>query len=84
MGYGDFKDLTRRTISDKILPDEAFSFSKNLKYVRYQCGLSLMVYKLFDKKSGSDITSSDSDIKNENISSKELAEELNIPNIRKF
>ena len=79
MAYGDFKDLTRRTISDKILPDEAFSFSKNLKYVRYQCGLSLMVYKLFDKKSGSD-----SDIKNENISSKELAEELNIPNIRKF
>ena len=50
MAYGDFKDLTRRTISDKILPDEAFSFSKNLKYVRYQCGLSLMVYKLFDKK----------------------------------
>ena len=47
MANGDFKDLTRRTISDKILPDEAFSFSKNLKYVRYQCGLSLMVYKLW-------------------------------------
>ena len=83
MAYGDFKDLTRRTISDKILPDKAFSFSKNLKYVRYQYGLSLMVYKLW-QKSGSDISRSDSDIKNENISSKELAEELNIPNIRTF
>ena len=28
MAYGDFKDLTRRTVSDKILRDKAFSFAK--------------------------------------------------------
>ena len=37
-----------------------------------------MVYRLFDKKN------SGSDIKNENISNKELAEELHKPIIRKF
>ena len=30
--YGDFKDLTRRTASDKILPDKAFNIAKNQKY----------------------------------------------------
>ena len=36
MAYGDFKDLTRRTASDKILHDKAFSIAKNLKYDGYQ------------------------------------------------
>ena len=31
MAYGDFKDLTRRTASDKILRDKAFSLDKNPK-----------------------------------------------------
>ena len=31
MAYGDFKDLTRRTASDKILPDMAFHSASNLK-----------------------------------------------------
>ena len=35
MAYGDFKDLTRRTASDKLLRDEAFNIPKNPKY-RYQ------------------------------------------------
>ena len=35
MAYGDFKDLTRRTVSDKILPDKAFNIAKNPKYYRY-------------------------------------------------
>ena len=30
--YGDFKDLTRRTASDKILHDKGFNITKNLKY----------------------------------------------------
>ena len=34
MTYGDFKDLTRRTVSDKILRDKAFNIAKNLKYDR--------------------------------------------------
>ena len=28
--YGDFKDLTRRTASDKILSDKAFNIAKHL------------------------------------------------------
>ena len=34
--YGDFKDLTRRTASDKILHDKAFNTAKNPKYDWYQ------------------------------------------------
>ena len=49
MVYGDFKDLTRRTASDKILPGKAFSIAKNPKYDGYQRGLVSMIYKLFDK-----------------------------------
>ena len=50
MVYGDFKDLTRRTASDKILRDKAFNIAKNPKYDGYQCGIASMVYKFFDKK----------------------------------
>ena len=50
MAYGDFKDLTRRTASDKILRDKAFNIAKNPKYDGYQRGLASMVYKFFDKK----------------------------------
>ena len=31
MAYGDFKDLTRRTASYKILRDEKFDISRNLE-----------------------------------------------------
>ena len=51
MAYGDFKDLARRTASDKVLRDKAFNIAKNSKYDGYQRGLSSMVYKFFDKKS---------------------------------
>ena len=50
MAYGDFKDLARRTVFDKILKDKAFNIAKNPKYHRYQRGLASMVYKYFDKK----------------------------------
>ena len=36
MTYGDFKDLTRRTASDKILHNKAFNIATNAKYVLYQ------------------------------------------------
>ena len=71
MAYGDFKDLTRRTASDKILHGK--------KYDGYQRGLASMVYKFFDKKK-----KSDSGIKNEDMSDQQLAEELHKPIIRKF
>ena len=32
MVYGDFKDLTRKTASDKILSDKAFNIAKHPKY----------------------------------------------------
>ena len=51
MGYADFKELARRTASDKILMDKAFNIAKNPKYDRYQRGLASMIYKFFDKKS---------------------------------
>ena len=58
MAYGDFKDLTRRRASDKILCD---NIARNPKYDGYQCVLASMVYKFFDKKT------SGRSIKNENI-----------------
>ena len=43
MAYGDFKDLTRRIASDKILRDKAFNIAKNPKYYGYRKGLTSMV-----------------------------------------
>ena len=51
MAYGDFKDIARRTVSDKVLTDKAFNVAKNPKYDGYQKGLASMIYKFFDKKS---------------------------------
>ena len=78
MAYGDFKDLTRRTASDKILHHKALNIAKNPKYDEYQRGLASLVYIFFDKKT------SGSGIKNKNISNKELVEELHKPIIRNF
>ena len=72
------KDLTRLTVSDKILCDKAFDIAKNPRYDGYQRGIALMVYKVFDKKT------SRSGTKNENISNQQLAEELHKPIIRNF
>ena len=79
MAYGDFKDLARRTASDKVLRDKAFNIAKNPKYDGYQRGLASMVYNFFDKKSvGS--SAANNEIK-QNL---ELAEELHKPIIRNF
>ena len=50
MAHGDFKDLTRRTVSDEILHDEAFDVPKNPKYDGYQRALASMFYNFFGKK----------------------------------
>ena len=50
MAYGDFKDLKRKTQSDKVLKDKAFAIASNPKYDGYQRGLASMVYKFFHKK----------------------------------
>ena len=78
MVYGDFKDITRRTASDKILHDKEFNITKNPEYDGYQRGLASMVTNFSIK--GIPCSS----IKNENISNKELAGELNKPIFRKF
>ena len=70
MVYRDFKDLTKRTVPDKILSDKGFNIAKNPKYDGYQYGLASMVYNFFDKET-SGIT-----VKSENTSNKKLAEEL--------
>ena len=78
MAYCDFKDLKRRTASDKIWSDKAFNIAKNPKYDSYQRGLASMVYKFFDKRSvgsGVDILSEFNE---------QLAKELHKPIIRKF
>ena len=50
MAYGDFKDLDRRTASDKILRDKAINIGKNRKNDGYLRDCASMVYKCFDKK----------------------------------
>ena len=71
MTYGDFKDLARRTASDKVLRDEAFNVAKNPKYDGYQRRLASMVYKSFDKKSAG-IGIADNKIKQDSQLAKEL------------
>ena len=51
IAYGKYKDLRKRTQSDKVLKDKAFAIANNPKYDEYQRGLSSMVYNFFDKKS---------------------------------
>ena len=80
--YSDGKDLTKRTVTDKILRNRAFNIAKDQKYDGYQRGLASMVYKIFDKKSKG------SGGKHVNIKhtpqNQQLAEELHKPIIRKF
>ena len=79
MAYGEFKDLARRTASDKVLRDKVFYIVKNPRYDGYQRGLASMVYKFFDKKSkGSGVAN------NEIKQNLQLAKELHKPIIRKF
>ena len=80
--YSDSKDLTKRTVADKILRNRAFNIAKDPKYDGYQRGLASMVYKFLDKKSKR------SGAKNVNTKltpqNQQLAEELHKTIIRKF
>ena len=78
MTYRDFKDLARRTASDKVLRGKALNIAKNPKYDGYQRGLASVIYKCFDRKS----KGSGANIPLE--SNEELAEELHKPIIKKF
>ena len=71
--YSESKDLAKRTISDKILKDRAYETARNCGYDEYQRALASMVYKFFDKKTGSRISENE-----------QLAEELHKPVTKKF
>ena len=76
MNYGNYKDLNKRTQSDKALRGKAFEIVSNPKYDYQQRRLASMVYKFFDKKlSGSGVNL---------IQNQQLANELHEPIIRKF
>ena len=70
MAYGDFKDLTGRTVSDKILRDKAFNIANNLQYDDNKEVLLQWFVNFSIKKTSGSV------IKNKNISNKELAEKL--------
>ena len=87
MAYGDFKDLKRRTASDKILRNKAINIAKNPMYDGYQRGLAPMVYKLFNKKSASLLDQSvlGSGVANNEIKQNlQKAKEIQKPIVRKF
>ena len=90
MGYKDFKDLPKRTTSDKVLHDKSFDIVKNLKYDGCQLRLASMLFKFFDKNFGTAgenkyaTNTKGSAIKSKFMSIKYLAEELHKTIIRKF
>ena len=43
MAYGDFKDLVRRTTSDRVLRVKAFNIAKNPKYDGYQSIIKVFI-----------------------------------------
>ena len=81
----NYKNLTGKTSSDKMLHDKGFNFAKNAKYERYQRVLALIFYKFFDKKiiCYSQRPHSRNN-KNDNTWDQQLAEELHKTIIKKF
>ena len=78
MAYGGFKNLTGRTASDNILRNKAFNFAKYVNYDGHHRGFASMVYMCFVKNAA------DGAAENENMSNKELAEELHKSIIKSF
>ena len=78
MAYGDFKNLPKRIVFDKVLRDKAFNIAKNPEYDEYHGGFHSMVHIFFNEKSagnGANI---------EITSRQQLAEKLHKPIIRKI
>ena len=77
MAYGDFKDLARRTASDKLLRDKVFNFAKNYKYDGFEwaCFYGLQIFWKKVTRNGINIPLE---------SNEKLAEELHKPIIRNF
>ena len=95
MAYVDFKNLGKRTASDKVLSDKAFNAAKNSKYDGYQRSTASMVYIFLDKKISrywSTALANKSAIKNQttqnwcplDLATQQLSEELHKLIIRKL
>ena len=84
MAYEDFKNLARRTASDKVLREKAFNIAKNPKYDGYQRSLASRGYNFVDKKTTSFVRKSAKGSGFATRRSQQLAEELHKPIIRKF
>ena len=71
MAYGKYRDLTKRTQSDKFVRVKAFKIANNPNFNVYERRLAFMVYKFFDKRcKGSAVNS---------ILYQQLADELHKP-----
>ena len=83
MAYEDFKDIARRTASDKTLRDKAFNVPK---HDGYQKELASRLYNCFDKKSIASgiVNNKNNNNNNNNNNNLQLAKELHKPIIRKF
>ena len=80
--YSGSKDLTKRTVADKISRNRAFNIAKDKKYDGYQRGLASMVYNFFDKKSAGSVAKQvNTKLTRQN---QQLADQLDKPIIRKF
>ena len=55
--YSNSKNLAQRTIADRTLKDRGYVIALNPKYDGYQTGVGSMMYRFFDKKIGSAVTS---------------------------
>ena len=85
--YSDSKDLTKRTVADKIFKNKAFNIAKDPKYDGYQRGLASMFYKFFDKRFASvaDKTTEGSGVNTKlALQNQQLGEELHKPIIENF
>ena len=74
MAYGSYKDLVKKTESDKILRDKAFKIASDSGYDGFQKGLASMIYKLLDKES----------VGSGALSNQQLTDDLHKPIIKKF
>ena len=77
MAYSRYKDLQRRTQSDKVLKYKAFSITNNQLYNGFERSLTSMVYEFFSKKSEG------CRIKNKIKQNQQLANKLHKPIITK-
>ena len=73
MAYNKYKDLERRTQSDKVLKDTGFKIASDPENNGYERGLASMVFKFFNKKS-----------KGSGLKNQQLASELHKSIIKKF